>query len=117
MIGLIALLVIALPVAWLVSEFKGSQSVRRVLGILALLSSFGVAWLAGSLSRFNYNAWYGTATDELIGTIIEELDAGHVDTVKRELKVLQEEYHPTYENRAGYDELVEQFVERVQHSR
>jgi hypothetical protein len=73
-----------------------------------------MAFLAGSLERFNSNAWYGFASKKLIDATITELEAGNKDRVLQSLKVLQNKYSPTYENRARYDELVEEAVAQMQ---
>ena len=111
----ILLLVLGLPVAWFVSEFKSQKrSVRCLLGTLAILSCFGVAWLAAQLCRLNYNAWYGTASKQLVDTTISQIEAGNNALLLKELKQLQEDFKPTYEYRAHYDDLVKQSVERLE---
>ena len=107
---IISIVVIVLPIAWIVSEFRCERGVRLTLGCLAILCSFGVAFIAGSLEQFNSNAWFGRASNQLVDVTVSELEAGHTDQVLRALRKLQSEYHPTYENRARYDELVERTV-------
>ncbi len=114
---LVAMLVLGIPIAWFVSEFKGGRRLRLILGCLAILLSFGVAGLVGWAERFNSNAWFGGASKNLIDTTIAELEAGNRDGVLRSLKTLQQEYAPTYENRAGYDVLIEQTVAQMRSSR
>ena len=108
--------VIGLPIGWLVSEFRGSRGLRLTLGCLALLMSFGVAFIVGSLDRFNSNAWFTSASKQLIDASISELEAGHTDHVLDALRQLQTEFHPTYENRGRYDKHVEQAVSRMKSS-
>lgn len=110
---LVLLVVIASPVAWLVAEFKGSRSQRVTLGIVSLLASFGVAWLAGSLVRLNYNAWYGEASKDLVDSVVREIEAGRVAETMTVMKQLQQDFQPTYENRAHYDALVKAAVARM----
>lgn len=110
---LILFLTIATPIAWFISEFRGSRPLRLVLGTLAILLSFGVAFLVGFAERFNSNAWFGGMTMELIDAAVAALDAGRKDDVAQALKELQARYQPTYENRARYDELVRETVERM----
>ncbi|MCA9112694.1 MAG: hypothetical protein KDA52_22270 [Planctomycetaceae bacterium] len=110
MIYVVAILVVILPVAWLGSEFQDRRGVRIVLGVLSLSLSFVIAISVGSLQTLNYNAWYGGASSDLISATLVQLDAGEVEKVRSELKVLQEKYRPTYENRADYDDLVRQYV-------
>ena len=110
----VLVLVIACPIAWLVSEFKGSRNVRVGLGILSLLLSFAVAWLVGSLNRLSYNAWYGSASKELVDAVLLEVEAGRTTNAVVALKKLQGEFGPTYENRAHYDTLVKAAVAEMQ---
>ncbi len=108
------LIVLALPAAWFVSEFRAtSRGVRCALGVLAILCSFGVAWLAAQLTRLNYNTWYGVSSKALIDVIVEKLDAGQTEMLKSELKSLQTAFRPTYESRAHYNELVDAAVRKI----
>lgn len=106
-------LVILLPLCWLVSEFQDRQWLRILVGIAALSMSYFVAYIVGALTELNYNANYGAASAELIGTVIENLEGGNEAALLRELKQLQKQYHPTYENRANYDQLVQDFADRM----
>ena len=106
-------LTIALPVLWLASEFSSSRPLRISLGILALLMSFGVAFVVGTLQRLNYNAWYGTASKKLIHSTVTEIEGGNTERLLTELKRLDAEFHPTYENRGRYDQLIDRFVARL----
>jgi hypothetical protein len=106
-------IVLLLPVAWLVAEIYGSRWQRVSLGILAILSSFAVAWLVGSLQMFSANAWFGNATKELVNTTVSELERGRTDQVLASLKELQNHYRPTYDTRSRYDELVDQAVKQM----
>jgi hypothetical protein len=110
---LVLLLVVAVPIAWFASEFQDRRWLRLALGTLAILLSFGVAALVGSLERFNSNAWFGTATKELIDAAVTELEAGNRARVLRSLKDLRARYAPTYENRARYDMLVQEVVKEM----
>jgi hypothetical protein len=111
---LVLVIVIVLPIAWFASEFSGHRRLRLALGVGAILASFGVAWIAGSLEMFNANAWFGFSTKGLIDTTVSELERGNSRQVLASLKELQGQYRPTYENRARYDELVGQAVKRMQ---
>jgi hypothetical protein len=113
MITLIVLFIVAVPFAWLVSEFQPRSWLRVVLGVAAIVMSYFVAFVVGSLTRLNYNAHYGSASAELIQTVIVDLEGGNEDNLLRELKSLNTQYQPTYENRANYDELVNDFVSRM----
>ena len=107
---IVVAITIALPVAWFVSEFRGGRGVRLTLGCLAILCGFGVAFIVGSLERFNSNAWFGHASKQLVDATVSELEAGHTNQILRTFRQLQSAYQPTYENRARYDKLVEQAV-------
>ncbi len=114
MIILIICLVIILPLAWLFSEFKTQNKwLRCTLGILAILSSFGVAFLVGQLNRLNYNIWYSSATRKLIDASIKKLEEGKIDIVIQELKVLSGKVQPTYERKGHYDKLAEETANKI----
>jgi len=74
----------------------------------------GVAYLVGDLSsRWTYNAWYGRASKELIDTTVTQIEDGNIDRVMSVLRRLRLDYHPTYENRAHYDELINEAVSQM----
>ena len=107
---LVLLLIIALPIAWLTSEFGDRRRLRIGLGLAAIVSSMGVAYLVGHLSRWNYNAWYGGASKNLIETTIAEIEDGNIDRVMSVLRRLNLDYQPSYENRAHYDKHINEAV-------
>lgn len=107
---IILLIIICIPIGWLASEFSKHRSLRIALGLGAMASSMGVASLVGMLSQLNYNAWYGSASKDLIDTTITQIEDGNIDRVMSVLRRLNLDYHPTYENRANYDELVKEAV-------
>jgi hypothetical protein len=107
---LIVALAIGVPIAWFASEFQTRRWLRLTLGCFAILLSFAVADLVGSVERFNANAWFSLASKELVDATVAELEAGNRDGVLRSLKTLQQKYEPTYENRARYDALVAETV-------
>ena len=109
------ILAIGLPIAWFVSEFQNRRWVSLLLGVAALSTSFLVAYSAGSLQHLTANAWYGGASKNLIDTTLEELEKGNTEKVIDELKVLQKDFQPTYENRARYDKLIEAYMSRLGH--
>lgn len=117
MLLFVGLLVLAAPVAWLTSEFQERRWLRVCLGTAAILMSFGVAFIVGTLQNFQANIWYGTASEELIRTTVLELEAGNTESVIVELKSLDAKFQPTYENRARYDEVVEEYVENLRRGR
>src|ERR1041384_1767034 len=111
---LLLAVIIALPVAWLLTEFRGSRKLRISLGLLALgVVAFCVWGLSSILTQFNYNAWYGGATGDLIRTSLHQIEDGHFDRVLKVWRGLDQQYEPTYENRARYRELVEDATRRM----
>ena len=106
-------LAVGLPLGWLLSEFSSKRALRIVLGILALLSSFAVAGLVGMMCEFNYNAWYGSATRELLTTTIAQVEDGNLQRVLTVLRGLNAQFRPTYEHRAQYRELVDDATARM----
>lgn len=113
MLPLILVLTVALPIAWITAEFQSNRWIRITFGCAAIAMSFLVAFGVGSLEHFNANAWYGRASKDLIDTTIEELEGGETERLLQELKTLQQQFHPTYENRARYDKLVGEFMSRL----
>lgn len=113
MLFVVLAIVVALPVAWIISEFQSRVWLRLALGGLSIFASFGVFYIAARLERLNYNAWYGYATKDLVAAEIEALDAGRQDMLKVELLGFQKQFLPTYENRANYDELATQLAARI----
>jgi hypothetical protein len=111
---LLIAIVVALPIAWLASEFRGSRALRISLGILAIALMTLCAWTLNTVhTRFTYNAWYGTATGDLISTSLQQIEDGHLDRVLKVWRGLDQQYRPTYENRAHYDELVKDATARM----
>jgi len=110
--NLILLLIItaALPIAWLIADFKASPIVRRVLGVITILWSFGVAALAGSLQMFDANVYFTTASKDLLSASIEQIKAGKIDSVLRAWEKADDKFHPTYENHAQYQQIVNDAV-------
>jgi hypothetical protein len=110
---LVLLTVIALPIAWFISEFSNRRALRIVLGIIAIASTMGVSYIVGHLYEMSYNAWYGSASKDLVDTTISEIEDGKIDRVMKVLRGLDLQYRPTYQNRANYDELVREAVIRM----
>lgn len=104
-------LTVLLPIAWLVADFQGTAVVRRVVGMIALLWSFGIAAMVGMIRDFNANSYFTFASKDLLEASAGHLRAGKNEVVLREWTRLIEEFHPTYENRAQYRELVDQAIE------
>jgi len=112
----IFILVIALPLTWLISEFRCNRPVRVALGIAAIAFSYAVAWGVGSLDRWNSNIWYGTASKDLLDNTITELGNGNTERIISEMRLLRDKLHPAYETRADYDSLVAFYVYAISHS-
>src|SRR6056297_1781229 len=110
---IVLLIVISLPIAWFASEFGKRRPLRIALGIAAIASAMGVAYLVGHLSRWNYNAWYGCASKDLVETTVTQIEDGNIDRVMSVLRRLNLDYRPTYENRAHFDELVSEAVSQM----
>lgn len=110
---IVLLIVIALPIGWLASEFGKRRSLRIAMGIAAIASAMGVAYIVGHLSHLNYNAWYGAASKDLIETTVTQIEDGNIDRVMSVLRRLKLDYRPTYENRAHYDDLVNEAVTQM----
>lgn len=109
---------VALPIAWLAAEFRGSRTLRITLGILSVGTITTCAWvLTSAVTRFNYNAWYGGATGDLISTSLQQIEDGHLDRVLKVWRGLDQQYQPHYENRAQYRELVEDATRRMKGER
>jgi hypothetical protein len=113
--GLLLLaVIILLPIAWLVAEFRGRIELRILLGLLTITILTFCSWaLSSVINHFNYNAWYGGATGELVSTSLKQIEDGHLDRVLTVWRGLNHQYRPTYENRANYDELVQDATARM----
>ena len=107
MIIFLLVVTIGLPIAWLVAEFKVRSSVRRTIGVVTILWSFGVAALAGSLQNFNANVYFIQASKDLLTTSVEQLKAGKTENVIREWSAANNQFEVTYENRARYRQTVD----------
>ena len=111
---LLIILVVVLPFAWLATEFFNNRPLRIALGIVSIVSCAVCAYNVGNLGgEFNANSYFATANQTLINTTIDELDHSHMPQVLASLRQLQDQYHPNYENRSHYDELVSQAVTQM----
>ena len=111
---LVLIAVLILSILWFITELKTTNKLlRRSLGILAILSSFGLAWTSAKIVRLNYNAWYGLASKRLIDSVVEELENNEIKALLKEMKSLQQDFKPTYESKAHYDALVNEAVKRI----
>ena len=103
----------ALPIGWLIAEFKARPSIRRALGIVTILWSFGVALLVGALRDFNANVYFTGASKDLLTASVEQLKAGKTQPVIQAWSHADEQFQPTYENRARYRQIVDQAIEEM----
>ena len=100
-------IVIVCPIFWFVSEFKAKRPIRLIFGVLSLLSALLVAFVIGHLEQFNYNVWYGQATSELLEVSITGLHQGQSEVVLEKWKALNQEFQPTYRNKAAKKPLLQ----------
>ena len=94
------------PLLWLVAEFQPRIWLRIVLGLGGMAGVFVVSNLLTISRQFEANSYYGFTSKELIESTIDALKNGQSEEVLNELRKLNEEYSPTYENKANYQELV-----------
>lgn len=109
--------VILLLIGWIASEFQSSRALRLSMGLLSLGAVLTTAVGFGLVQRLTYNAWYGGATAQLMDTVITEIRSGRSDQLVPRLEELRREFHPTYENRAHYDDAITEFVSNIQSDR
>src|SRR4051812_6773530 len=86
-----------LPIAWLIADFRSTPLARRILGMVALLWSFGIAASIGIMQNFNANSYFGGASKDLLEASVQQLRAGKTASVIREWSLANEKFHPTYE--------------------
>lgn len=89
----------------LISE---AASVRRILGIAAILWSFAIAAIVGIRQTFDTNACFSAAPKELLTEVVVQLNAERTEAVTHALSRASDQIHPTYENRGRYKEIVEE---------
>ena len=80
-IVVILFLCVALPIAWLASEFQPRRWIRIALGLCAIGMFYAVAFAVGTFEHWNVNSCYGFASKELIDTTVLELEAGNAEKV------------------------------------
>lgn len=113
MLPLVGLLIAILLLLWLWSKFQDRRWLRITAGSAALVAMCGVAFVVGSLERLNSNSWFGSMTKDFVDGTIVGLESGRHPQVLDALRGFQVEYHPTYENRARYDVLVQAYLHRL----
>ena len=110
----VILVILFILAAWFVAELSEYRWLRIAVGGFSLTTAIGFTYFAASIGeRFNSNAWYGFATKDLIDSTIANIESGNTKPLLVELKTLQAKFQPTYENRARYDQLVADFIERM----
>ena len=108
---MLLLLTAALPIAWFVADLRGRPTVRRILGLVALLWSFGIAALVGGLQQLNANAYFSEASKDLLHATVLALRAGKTEAVVRELSRADDSYSASYEARGRYRQVVDEAIE------
>jgi hypothetical protein len=111
---LILILAVLAPFAWLASEFQSRVWLRIVFGIAALVGVYFIGSLLDAVRGFGSNTYFSSANQQLIQATIKGLDRGQADDVLRELRAFDQSYEPTYENRAGYQEKVEAYSQKLE---
>ena len=54
------------PLGWWLAEIWGSVRQRRILGVISILWSFAIAFAVGSLEHLNANAYFSSASKDLL---------------------------------------------------
>jgi hypothetical protein len=102
---------------WEATAGQGTRWKRVLLRATVILVCAAVAYVVDAVSALGqqmvYNDHFGLASSSLIKTTIDELQGGNTDHVIRVLRSLDLQYRPTYENRANYDVLVTDAVDRM----
>lgn len=105
----------ALPIVWLAAEIRGRLWLRLVLGITTVVAFVVVAHNLGDLGgEWRTNDWFAKTNTKLIDATVSQLDQGNTEAVLASLKNLQKQYHPNYEYRSHFDELVDEAVKNMQ---
>lgn len=117
MLELILGAVVLTPIIWLACEFQNRVWLRIVAGIAAMAAVFMVSQLYMAVKGFDSNSYFGTANQEFIRATISGLKNGNSDRVLKELQTFYNNYEPTYETRANYEELVEAYSKNIKDQR
>ena len=112
---IILLIVISFPIAWFISEFTTkSKLIRCILGIIAILCCFGLAWVVAELKVFKYNLKYGRFSKRLIeAVILTEENNDKQNTIKK-LKELEKNLSPTYESQYNFDNQINEVLIEIE---
>jgi hypothetical protein len=110
-LALLIIATIAFPCGWLIAEFKANVFVRCLVGLATMAVLCFATAIATGVMSFQSNVYFGDNAKLLIDTTIEQLDNQNTEAVLASLKELQRNYHPTYEHRARFEELVKTFAD------
>ena len=110
----ILLLVVLFPIGWIIGESKNQPRIRRVCGVGAFICALLVGVVIGLLQQLRYNADYGFSSQKLFEQTVKALKDGRTPEVTEEFENLAEVFHPTYENRADFDDLVTEAARRLE---
>ncbi|MEX2170457.1 MAG: hypothetical protein WD851_14170 [Pirellulales bacterium] len=114
---LILIFAIVLPIAWLASEFQPRIWLRILLGFGTLASAAAIAFAIASYNSLVYeieaNSYFGFENKRLIEETIDALQNGKSAEVLEQLETFNAQYHPSYESRASYDELITKYSENL----
>lgn len=115
-LGVLFFFPLLIIVAWISGEIWNKRWLRILSGVSFLLIAVFVGVFVGALKCLNYNTWYGGATQDLLQESLRQMEEGKTENVKKTFKEIVEKYQPTYENRANYDLLVKEAVEKMKRS-
>ncbi|MFM2296987.1 MAG: hypothetical protein RL117_694 [Verrucomicrobiota bacterium] len=108
-IAFFAILLLFLGIACSAPSKRG-----RVIGAFVAFAWSCLMFMAANMvERFNLNAWYSSAADELLDSSIEAIDAGRADHVSAELAEMRDELEVTYQYRGKFDELARATARRI----
>jgi hypothetical protein len=107
--------VVALPVAWLISEFTSKRWLRLSLGIAMMVTGLVLAHGWGQTGGvWQTNDWFARVNTRLIDGTIKQLETGDSKAVLASLKQLRQKYDPNYDTRSNLDQLVDEAVRTMQ---
>lgn len=59
------------------------------------------------VESLKYNIWYSGAASKMLRAFSTGIENGHQDAVLREMRLMMDELHVTYERRGNFKELAE----------
>jgi len=112
---ILLIVVIGFPIAWFISEFTTEKKIIRcVLGIMALLSCIGIALIISIFMHFKNNIKYGEQSKRLIECVIQSEEHNDKMNTIKELKQLNEELSPTYEDQYNFDAKIDNTLRKIE---